>query len=346
MVISHAIVDAIYSLDPPGRFLKKSDNNTTWRELSRKEASNKAAQAMAYAVRAELKLTPQITSASPQSYASSSLHVTNERNTASTAYAASRPNPNPNADDYQRGNHELIHHEKPSILQQLLPTQQFQSNTIPFTSNSAFTAPRNGNEVGLTSLARAHLLSQAQIQQQHHLQQQLRLRSLYHNMMGQHTLLSSSQHSSAIQSLSALGRIPPSLDFLPQEQNNYGAGTQPSSSVQRQRNVHGLHDAGSNYNMLNQSMFNAAIASRQGASQLQDQDMVRNLLLASSLAASSRQPQSQLPGLSQHQIALLQQNLQYTHPNMSAQEVELREDNTAPALTREGQGGWAKGRGE
>lgn len=335
MIISHAIVDAVYSLEPPGRFLKKCDNSTIWRELSRKEASNKAAQAMAYAVRAESKLKPQIHAASPQSHASSSSHVTKERNTASTsASAASRPNPN--AEDIPRGNHEL-NHDKPSIQQQLLQRQQSQSNTIPFTSNSAFTAPQNGD--GLTSLARAYLLSQAQIQQQNHLQQQLQLRSQY--LLGQHTLLPSSQHSSSsIQSLSDLGRIPPSLDFLRLAQNSYGAGAQTSSSVHRQSNINGLHDASSNYNIPNQSMFNAAIASQHGASQLQDQEMLRNLLMASSLAAFSSQPQSQQLGLAQRRIALLQQNLQYTHPNISAQGVEvgLREDNTAPALNREWQG--------
>lgn len=350
MVISHVLVDTIYSLEPPGRFLK-CDSNTIWRELSRKEASNKAAQAMAYAVRADLKSKPQISSASasPQSQiASSSSHVTRERSTASTsASTASRPNPKRNStDEHQRGNHESIH-DKPSIQQQLIPTQQYQSSTIPLNSNSAFTAPRNGNEVGLTALARAHLLSQAQIQQQHHQQQQLQLRSLY-NLLGQHTLLSYPQHSltSSIQSLSALGRIPPSLDFLLQEhslRNNFGAGAQPSRPVQLQRNFHGLHDTSSDYNMPNQSMFNAAIASQQGASHLQDQEMLRNLLISSSLAASSRQPQSQRPGLTQHQIALFQQNLQCTDPNISVQDVEFKEDNTAPASAREGQGGMDKG---
>jgi len=200
MVISHAIVDAVYSLEPPGRFLKKCDSNTIlWKELSRKEASNKAAQAMAYAVRAEMKLKPQILSASSQPHASSSSHVT----AASTA-SASRPN----ADDNPRGYHEIFN-DKPNLQQELLHRQQSQSNTVPFTSSLGLSAPQNGN--GLTQLGRAHLLSQAQIQQQNQLQQQRQMRSQY--LLGRHELMSqaripSSQHSS-IQSLSSLGRIPP-----------------------------------------------------------------------------------------------------------------------------------------
>jgi len=51
MMISKAIVEAIYSMQPPGRFLKKCADTGQWRELTRREAADKAAQAMAYAVR-------------------------------------------------------------------------------------------------------------------------------------------------------------------------------------------------------------------------------------------------------------------------------------------------------
>lgn len=49
-MISKDNVEAIYSMEPPGRFLKKCADTGQWKELSEKEAMNKAAQAMAYLV--------------------------------------------------------------------------------------------------------------------------------------------------------------------------------------------------------------------------------------------------------------------------------------------------------
>jgi len=51
MMISRTIVDDIYSKEPPGRFLKECPDTGQWIELTRREAADKAAQAMAYAVR-------------------------------------------------------------------------------------------------------------------------------------------------------------------------------------------------------------------------------------------------------------------------------------------------------
>ncbi|KAL7493676.1 hypothetical protein ACHAWT_010558 [Skeletonema menzelii] len=51
VAITKSIVEVIYSKDPPGRFLRKCATTGEWEELSKKEAFNKAAQAMAYAVR-------------------------------------------------------------------------------------------------------------------------------------------------------------------------------------------------------------------------------------------------------------------------------------------------------
>ncbi|KAL7451104.1 hypothetical protein ACHAWC_002937 [Mediolabrus comicus] len=51
MMISRTIVDDIYSKEPPGRFLKECPDTRQWIELSRREAADKAAQAMAYTVR-------------------------------------------------------------------------------------------------------------------------------------------------------------------------------------------------------------------------------------------------------------------------------------------------------
>eukprot|EP00985_Skeletonema_marinoi_P010812 scaffold5065_cov134-Skeletonema_marinoi.AAC.6 len=53
MDISKAIVEAIYSMDPPGRFLKQCPDTGQWNELSKRDAADKAAQAMAYAIKGE-----------------------------------------------------------------------------------------------------------------------------------------------------------------------------------------------------------------------------------------------------------------------------------------------------
>eukprot|EP00985_Skeletonema_marinoi_P012529 scaffold6063_cov191-Skeletonema_marinoi.AAC.2 len=255
MVISHAIVDAIYSMEPPGRFLKKCDNNTIWRELSRKEASNKAAQAMAYAVRAEIKLKPILPSAASSQPSSQPaqdqqqiplyVNFPNERNSESTASASASAASRQwgegkitDDDDGAGHNNPLGYNElfpdNPSLQQQLLQMQQKHSQSNPasasFPSNSGLTAQ---------SLARAHLLSQAQIQQQQYRQQQQnQLRRQY--LMGQHALQPQPRFP-PIQTLSAPGTIPQNMDFLRQEfliRSNYGTGAQPSSSAQQhQRNV-------------------------------------------------------------------------------------------------------------
>ena len=51
--ISKTIVEAIHSMDRPGRFLKKCSETGQWNELSRKDAADRAAQAMAYAIRSK-----------------------------------------------------------------------------------------------------------------------------------------------------------------------------------------------------------------------------------------------------------------------------------------------------
>jgi hypothetical protein len=53
MNMSKAIVEAIYSMEPPGRFLKQCPDTGQWNELSKREAADKAAQAMAYAIKGE-----------------------------------------------------------------------------------------------------------------------------------------------------------------------------------------------------------------------------------------------------------------------------------------------------
>ena len=56
MNMSNAIVESIYSMEPPGRFLKQCPDTGQWSELSKREAADRVAQAMAYAVRGKEKL--------------------------------------------------------------------------------------------------------------------------------------------------------------------------------------------------------------------------------------------------------------------------------------------------
>jgi len=53
MEIAKVIVEAVYSKNPPGRFLKKCSETGQWKELSRRDAADKAAQAMAYLIKGE-----------------------------------------------------------------------------------------------------------------------------------------------------------------------------------------------------------------------------------------------------------------------------------------------------
>ncbi|KAK1732727.1 hypothetical protein QTG54_016574 [Skeletonema marinoi] len=54
MNISKAIVEAIYSKEPPGRFLKKCPETGQWKELSTKEVAEKVTQSMSCAARGNL----------------------------------------------------------------------------------------------------------------------------------------------------------------------------------------------------------------------------------------------------------------------------------------------------
>jgi hypothetical protein len=51
MDMSNAIVESFYSMEPPGRFLKKCPDTCQWNELSKKDAVDRVALAMAYDVR-------------------------------------------------------------------------------------------------------------------------------------------------------------------------------------------------------------------------------------------------------------------------------------------------------
>eukprot|EP00985_Skeletonema_marinoi_P016781 scaffold9061_cov236-Skeletonema_marinoi.AAC.1 len=375
MMISKAIVEAIYSMEPPGRFLKKCHESGQWRELTKGEAADKAAQAMAYLVRANLKQkmkrSHSLPSSSRDKGAASSQSAHNQppipshvnvhnasyvsASTTSASAASRQRGVGANADDDDDGHNNPgvcneMFPDNPSLQQQLLQMQQ-SSITLPFPSYSGLSAPLDLKKDGLTPLARAHLLSQSQLQQQYHQQQ----RQLYRQyiMMQQHALNPSqtrlpSSSLPSTQSITAPGPIPPNMDFLRQEyliRGNYGAGAQPSNLLQHQRNVnvHAWHGAmGDNLPNQTQSMFGTAISPQQETTlldQVHRAATLRNLLsIVPSLAASNRQPQPQ-----PHQMELLQRNSRYPHRNNSfidEVEVELRDVNTAPPIDK----GAARGR--
>jgi hypothetical protein len=354
MVISHQLVDAIYAMEPPGRFLKKCASTGEWTELSRKEASNKAAQAMAYAVRSDLKLKSRIQSASQQPR----VKLPKERsssasNTSASAATSLAGGGDANLDDGNVLKNPLSSYDLPSLQQQLLQMQRSQSR--PTFPSLGLTAPLTLNE--LLPLARAQLISQAQIQQLYHQQQQQELS--YQYLLGQHTLQPQTQvtSSSPLSSISAPG-TPSDSDILRQAillRSIYGGGAQPLSSVQSNARTH-LGVGLSNVCMPNQPTFGAATALQGGQllDQVQRAAILRNLFAESSLAATSSQPQSQSRGLplhlltpplsygANHQVMeLLQRNSQSKHfrPNKSADDVkgEFREDSNDPPLSsREG----------
>jgi hypothetical protein len=339
MMISKFIVETIYSMEPPGRFLKKCSETGEWRELSKKEAADKAAQAMAYAVRAELKAKQKIehshllrlygdtgvefSQPEDQPPLPSYVNAHNASNaSAPTAYASAASGGGElgtnaaasakyGGDTVTGGSHEL------RLQQELLYLQYASTTTQP-------TASISGARLGFAQM----LSSQEQIlQQQYHLHRQ---QQLYHRylLMGHHALQPHTQLPStslpSTQSSSAPGAMLPNLDIQRQEYflgGNYG--TQPSNSSQNQGSVNvnpnAFHSAMGNY-----TFFGTASATQpesQLLDRLQRAEMQRNHLLlssSSSLAASNYQPRLQ-PFDLLHQRALLQPN---SSPPPTAEKLE------------------------
>jgi len=73
MDISKTIVEAIHSKEPPGRFLKRCPETAQWKELSKRDAADKAAQAMAYAVKRGINETEK--EGTPHAFTSSTSFV-------------------------------------------------------------------------------------------------------------------------------------------------------------------------------------------------------------------------------------------------------------------------------
>eukprot|EP00986_Skeletonema_menzelii_P007513 scaffold2950_cov93-Skeletonema_menzelii.AAC.14 len=193
MAISKSIVESIYSMDPPGRFLKKCPNGG-WEELSMKEAATRTSQAMAYAVRERAKQKRELRSHRLKSDKASShaakdprlpsyVNVHNARAVSASSARAFAPSgrggeADSDADSSSESNEGSGkksggNNEPPlsSSLQQQLLQLQHQTNTA-LPANSG--APLNGL---------VQLLAQAQLQQQQ--QQQQQQEQLLRQLLGQ-----------------------------------------------------------------------------------------------------------------------------------------------------------------
>jgi hypothetical protein len=196
MDISKSIVVAVYSMEPPGRFIKKCDDTGEWIELSMREAANKTSQAMAYVVRER---------AAKQKNAHVSLSLPQGRGTidrqhlpsampsqVSTSMAQSL-----SASDRQRNNLSTVvdsveNDQKEqkiwSLPQQLLQMQKSSptTSTVPLTYSGV---PLSGNEL-------APLLTQTQLllQQKLHHQQSQQQQQQQQQQQNQHQQLLLLQH--------------------------------------------------------------------------------------------------------------------------------------------------------
>ncbi len=171
-------------MDPPGRFLRKCADTGQWEELSKKEALNKAAQAMAYAVRDMAKEERERSHSlpSPHSGVSRAIpsQITLSRSVAHASSAASSKrdggdvgsnvasDPNNNGRTDQSADHST---ENPSLQRLLLQLQQSSNATLPTNQNSTRSMP----VVSLNGLAQLLADTDAQLQQNQQRQRQLLL---------------------------------------------------------------------------------------------------------------------------------------------------------------------------
>ena len=291
MAISRSIAEAIYALEPPGRFLKKDPDTGEWIELSLKEAATRTSQAMAYAVRERSKQQQKKTKKTGLNHRNFFPSHVNVHHDGSKVSLSSDSTTLPTT--LNRGESEMssmdIGGQDLGLLQQLIQLQQ--SSGITHLPTSA--GPLNGN--GLAALLQA----QSQQQQQSQLQELLLLQQL----TGQNPLALQSLLPS--QSLPSQGGLMMQNDILSRSllQGNLRGSSlmgslQPASLLQNQ-----VQPQSSPTNNNAQGLLNplAAPAPQQPLWSEQNQ------LLASLLSLAMLQQQSQPLNLLQQQALLLQQ---------------------------------------
>ena len=175
VMISRSAVEAIHSLDPPGRFLKQCPDTGEWQELPLREACDKAAQAMAYVIRSGKNPQGHGGAATiPSQPADQPLQlVTGNAYTNSGATNVHAIENNGNSDEFLlRANSSL----QQQLLLQLQQRQQQQQQLLLQLQQPSSTTATSGASLAQQLLAQAQL--QQQQQQQQHQQQQLLLQHL------------------------------------------------------------------------------------------------------------------------------------------------------------------------
>lgn len=290
MAISRSIAEAIYALEPPGRFLKKDPDTGEWIELSLKEAATRTSQAMAYAVRERSKQQQQQkkTGLNHRNFFPSHVNVHHDGSKVSMSSDETANRAESETSSLDIGGQDL------GLLQQLIQLQQSSGITHLPTSTGAL----NGN--GLAALLQA----QSQQQQQ---QSQLQELLLLQQLTGQNPLVLQSLLPS--QSLPSQGGLMMQNDILSRSllQGNLRGSSlmgslQPASLLQNQVQLQSSPTSNSAQGLLNPL---AAPAPQQPLWSEQNQ------LLASLLSQNNQlamlQQQSQPLNLLQQQALLLQQ---------------------------------------
>ena len=174
MDISKAIVEAIYLKTPPGRFLKKCADTGQWNELSRREAADRAAQAMAYVIKGESlkeKRRQRRSRLPDQPTTNHSEGTCNNHSSSSVAHhglTARRGGTACTNNDVQSANELLRVPEHINLQQQLLLQQLQQSSTtnLPTSVDNPQLVNQNGSgQLMFQSLQQQQLQQQQQQQQ-------------------------------------------------------------------------------------------------------------------------------------------------------------------------------------
>lgn len=352
MEISKAIVEAIYAEDPPGRFLKKCSKTGKWSELSRRDATDKAAQAMAYVIKGEslkekrrlrrFNLTPSSKAEGDVGGKSPKKQQAKKNDLKSNHLSPVRGGAGGTSNDALSGAGNLLQMPGNTNLQQQLLLQQLnQAN-----SNSTFPASLNGSINNNQSLNQ-NGLGPLQLQM---LQQQLPFQLQYNNLV-QNPLAQVLQSQTGLRP-AFNGGLPSQLLNQSQQQQQQQLLLQslsnnmlPSSSVPTTLLPAGV------------GLSNAPQGSRQ-MDQLQlslmlQQQQNNNQLLGSPLGASSniqlpfqqqqfmQQPLNQLLRQTmQAPLPLqLQQNLQGSIPPSGINSAGMASGNTSTDQTDEAGGG-------
>jgi len=198
VAISTSIVETIYSMEPPGRFLRKCADTGQWEELSKKEALNKAAQAMAYAVRdmakVETERSHSLSSTNPGMSRVVPSQITLSKSVAHASAASAKrerrqdsnvaSEPNNGRADQSADNSS----ESPGLQRLLLQLQQPSAATLSTNQNPTTSMPI----VSLNRLAQLLTETDAQLQQN-----QQRQRELLLYLAGQRQLQPQTQLASA-----------------------------------------------------------------------------------------------------------------------------------------------------